>query len=187
MQFMKSNSETVGDCGLCYRCSWGRTRRKEMGKGAWRSGTEIETGNCNSNESIIWLAADTEAGTQQNIPFDSEHGAGWRYFDDPLNRHQGMPVTNWLIDLVIDLHLYFVLFLARQSPVVRVSPFTRFKCAVGGVGHPQHTQTGSNSSTIAADSSNGMTNTRCCRYRCMRPWWWVEVPPETCRAVSRYK
>jgi hypothetical protein len=32
-----------------------------------------------------------------------------------------------------------------------------------GVRHPQHTQTGSNSSTIAADSSNGVTNTRCCR------------------------
>jgi len=31
---------------------------------------------------------------------------------------------------------------------------------VGGVRHPQHTQTGSNSSTIAADSSNGVTNTR---------------------------
>jgi hypothetical protein len=26
----------------------------------------------------------------------------------------------------------------------------------------------SNSSTIAADSSNGVTNTRCCRYSCMR-------------------
>jgi hypothetical protein len=34
--------------------------------------------------------------------------------------------------------------------------------------HPQHTQTRSNSPTIAADSSNGMTNTRCCRYSCMR-------------------
>jgi hypothetical protein len=33
--------------------------------------------------------------------------------------------------------------------------------------HPQHTQTGSNSSTIAADSSNGVTSTRCCRYNCM--------------------
>jgi hypothetical protein len=31
----------------------------------------------------------------------------------------------------------------------------------------QHTQTCSNSSTIAADSSNGVTNTRCCRYGCM--------------------
>ena len=57
-------------------------------------------------------------------------------------------------------------------------------CAVGGVRHPQHTQTGFNSSTIAADSSNGVTNTRCCRYSCMRSWWWAEVPPETCRAVS---
>ena len=26
----------------------------------------------------------------------------------------------------------------------------------------------SNSSTIAADSSNGVTNTRCCRYSCLR-------------------
>jgi hypothetical protein len=41
--------------------------------------------------------------------------------------------------------------------------------------------------TIAADSSNGVTNTSCCRYSCMRSWWWVEVPPEICRAVSRYK
>ena len=55
------------------------------------------------------------------------------------------------------------------------------------VRHPQHTQTSSNSSTIAADSSNGVTNNRCCRYGCMRSWWWVEIPPETCRAVSRYK
>jgi hypothetical protein len=45
--------------------------------------------------------------------------------------------------------------------------WNRFECAVGGVRHPQHTQTGSNSSTIAADSSNGVTNTRSCRYSCM--------------------
>jgi hypothetical protein len=32
-----------------------------------------------------------------------------------------------------------------------------------------------------------VTNTWCCRYSCMRSWWWMEVPPETCRAVSRYK
>ena len=38
---------------------------------------------------------------------------------------------------------------------------------------------------IAAGSSNGRTNTRCYRYSCLRSWWWVEVPPETCRAVSR--
>ena len=39
----------------------------------------------------------------------------------------------------------------------------------------------SNSSTIATDGNNGVTNTR----RCMRSWWWVEVPPETCWAVCR--
>jgi hypothetical protein len=42
------------------------------------------------------------------------------------------------------------------------------ECSVGGVHHPQNTHTGFNSSTIAADSSNGVTNTRCCRYSCMR-------------------
>jgi hypothetical protein len=39
---------------------------------------------------------------------------------------------------------------------------------------------------LTAGSSNGVTNTRCCRYSCMRSWWWVKVPPKTCRAVSRY-
>ena len=34
---------------------------------------------------------------------------------------------------------------------------------------------------IEAGSSNGVTNTRCCRDSFMRSWWWVEVPPETCR------
>jgi len=37
----------------------------------------------------------------------------------------------------------------------------------------------------ATHSNNGVTNTRCCRYSCLRPWWWVMVPPETCRADSR--
>jgi hypothetical protein len=46
-----------------------------------------------------------------------------------------------------------------------------FEGAVGGVHHPQHTQTGFNSSTIAAASSNRVSNTRCCRYSCMRSWW----------------
>jgi hypothetical protein len=61
----------------------------------------------------------------------------------------------------------------------------RFDCAVGGVRHPLHSHTGSNSSTIAADSSNGVTNNGCRRYSCLRSWWRVMVPPETCRAVSR--
>jgi hypothetical protein len=39
---------------------------------------------------------------------------------------------------------------------------------------------------IAAGSSNGVTNTRYCIYSCLRSWWWVEVPPDTCRAVSIY-
>jgi len=30
-----------------------------------------------------------------------------------------------------------------------------------------------------------VTNNRCCRYNCLRSWWWVVVSPETYRAVSR--
>jgi len=33
---------------------------------------------------------------------------------------------------------------------------------------------------IAAGSSNGVTNTRWCRYSYLDSWWWVVVPPETC-------
>jgi hypothetical protein len=40
------------------------------------------------------------------------------------------------------------------------------------------------SAAIAAGSSNSVTNNRRCRYSCLR-FWWVEVPPETCRAVFR--
>jgi hypothetical protein len=39
--------------------------------------------------------------------------------------------------------------------------------------------------TVTDTYRHGVTNTRCCRYSCLRSRWWVEVPPETCRAVSR--
>jgi len=35
-------------------------------------------------------------------------------------------------------------------------------------------------------SSNGVTNTSFCMCSCLRSWWRVVVPPETCRAVSRW-
>ena len=43
------------------------------------------------------------------------------------------------------------------------------------------------SAAIAAGSSNGLTSTRCYRYSCVCSCWWAEMPPETCRAVSRNK
>ena len=46
-----------------------------------------------------------------------------------------------------------------------------------------YTQTSTNSSTIAAGSSNGLTSARNCKYSCVCSWRWVEIPPETCRAV----
>src|SRR5215475_5791990 len=66
--------------------------------------------------------------------------------------------------------IYSIWYLSHRYCYLPLSwkSWNRFECAVGGVRHPQHTQTGSNSSTIAADSSNGATNTRCYRYSCMR-------------------
>ena len=65
------------------------------------------------------------------------------------------------------VHLCIIYFISSNkfsSPPFHHSPITahsvRFvpnQCAVGGVLHPQHTHTSSNSSTIAADSSNGVT------------------------------
>jgi hypothetical protein len=63
-------------------------------------------------------------------------------------------------------HLLFVTSLMLSAAIVEELEQV-FVCC-GWRTPPQHTQTGSNSSTIAADSSNGVTNTRCCRYSCMR-------------------
>jgi len=43
----------------------------------------------------------------------------------------------------------------------------------------------SNSSVIAEGSRDGLTSARCCNYSYMCSWWWVELPPETFRAVYR--
>jgi hypothetical protein len=32
-----------------------------------------------------------------------------------------------------------------------------------------------------------LTSARCCDYSYMCSWWWVELPPETCRATSLQK
>ena len=88
---------------------------------------------------------------------------------------------------------YTVYFILKQLYIFRVVPppiiRSAYNCiySIWYLSHRYCYLPLSNSSTIAADSSNGVTNTRCCRYSCMRSWWWVEVPPETCRAVSRYK
>jgi hypothetical protein len=66
--------------------------------------------------------------------------------------------------------IYSIWYLSHRDCYLPLSwkSWNRFECALGGVRHPQHTETGSNTFTIAADSSNGVTNTRCCRYSCMR-------------------
>jgi len=39
--------------------------------------------------------------------------------------------------------------------------------------------------TSTTCSSNGLNNARYCRYSDMSSWWWVVIPPVTCRAVCR--
>ena len=36
-----------------------------------------------------------------------------------------------------------------------------------------------------AGSNYSLTSARSCRYSCMCSGWWLEIPPKTCRAVSR--
>jgi hypothetical protein len=67
----------------------------------------------------------------------------------------------------IQLYLQQLVFVTPSLQSAATS-WNRLECAVGGLRHPQHTQTSSNPSTIAADSSNGVTNTRSCRYISMR-------------------
>ena len=83
--------------------------------------------------------------------------------------------------------IYSIWYLSHRYCYLSLSwkSWNWFECAVGGVYHPQHNKTGSNSSTITTGSSNGVANIRCCRYSCLRTWWWVVVPPDTCTAVSR--
>jgi hypothetical protein len=57
-------------------------------------------------------------------------------------------------------HLVFVTPLLISAAVVEELKPVRVCC---GWRTPQYTQTGFNSSTTAADSSNGVTNSRCCR------------------------
>ena len=61
--------------------------------------------------------------------------------------------------------IYSIWYLSHRYCYLPLSwkSWNRFDCAVGDVSHPQSTQTGSNSSTIAADISNGVANTTCCR------------------------
>ena len=64
-------------------------------------------------------------------------------------------------------HTYSIWYLSHHYCYLSLS-WNWFECAVGGIRHPQHTQTSSNSSTIAADGNNGVTNTRRCRYSYLR-------------------
>jgi hypothetical protein len=66
-----------------------------------------------------------------------------------------------------------------------VTAVCRYRGKVGTGLSVLHTQTSSNSSTIATDSNNGVTDNWCCRHSRLRSWWWVMVPPETFRVVSR--
>jgi hypothetical protein len=58
----------------------------------------------------------------------------------------------------IQLYVQHLVFVTHRYCYLPISwkSWNWFECAVGGVRHPQHTQTVSNSSTKVADSSNGV-------------------------------
>jgi hypothetical protein len=131
---------------------------------------------------LTWRIGWAPNSIPKNIQQDTLHSL---YLETALHVSGGIPpiiksVYNCIYSIWYLSHRYCYLPLSWKS-------WNRFECALGGLCHAQHTQTGSNSSTIEADSSNGVSNTWCCRYICMRSWWWMKLPPEICRAVSRYK
>jgi hypothetical protein len=66
----------------------------------------------------------------------------------------------------IQLYLQHLVFVTPLLLTAAIS-WNRFECAVGGV-RPPPTAHSNRFQLMAADSSNGVTNTRCCRYSCMR-------------------
>jgi len=81
-----------------------------------------------------------------------------RQVDREFNVHGSVHRNNILIYIQQDATLHNLFYLETALHVSGLSVL----CTA------QHTQTSSTSSTIAADSSNGVTNTRCCRHSCLR-------------------
>ena len=67
-----------------------------------------------------------------------------------------------------------VTVITASGTVQTVLATFRYRGAVGMI---------SDCSMIVAGSKYSSTSARCCNYSYMCSWWWVEVPPKTCRAV----
>jgi len=74
------------------------------------------------------------------------------------------------------VHLKNILIYTQQDATLHSLLYLKTALHVSGVTTTHHQerkqllelQSSSNTSTIAAGSSNGVTNTRCCRYSCLR-------------------
>jgi hypothetical protein len=86
----------------------------------------------------------------------------------PHSSHKMQPLDKAFMETLKTFYCQEIEKWLRSHPGRVITVYQIGELFGNGVRHPQHTQTGSNSSTIAADSSNGVTNTRCCRYSCMR-------------------
>jgi len=81
--------------------------------------------------------------------------------------------------------LYFIWKLLYMFRVVPSPIITSLNNCIYSIWYLSHTFTaicryrgrvGTGLSVLwVADSSNCVTNTRCCRYSCLRFWWWVVV------------
>ena len=92
--------------------------------------------------------------------------------------------------LLLDVYVSLNMFRAPPRPssgaynCTRSLWFYRWSGAVGALLGVVWQTCSSNFSTITEGSRDGLTSARCCNYGCMCSWWWVELPPETCRAVG---
>jgi hypothetical protein len=53
--------------------------------------------------------------------------------------------------------------------------------------HCIHTICSSHPVTFMTGCSYSLTSARWCGHSDMSSWWWVEIPPQTCRAIYRHK
>jgi len=94
--------------------------------------------------------------------------------------------TVYYVSINCSLYMFWVVI----SPIIR----STYNCNYG-IWHwsnclyclPLSWSCCSNSSTTAKGSRDGLTSARCCNYSYMCSWWWVELPPKTCRASSLQK
>ena len=106
---------------------------------------------------------------------------GWRYHPKHVEQFADIIIDTWMRSLSWDV--------TQRTVVI---PYRRFGTTYPSrnVDNYRYSWTwldeSSHPVTITPGSSNCLINARYCRYSVRSSWWWMELPPETRRAVCRY-